>query len=370
MRTAVLAVFLAVPSLVRGGLAQASLAELQGTFAEQLRALGRDATPEKRKELAGKQRAALAEFLAKAQGEDRWNGRLMLADLSLAADDREGAKDALRGIEPAEAPALALLTSGAMADWLGDKELRERQVAAALAKPAPLPDRMAMARLLIARLHDPERAEKLFAQALAEAKDDEGKAFVRWHRADALRDREDLPENAAWEELDKLAKELPGTYWGGVARDRLAATRFAVGSPAPQFTVKTTDGADVTLAAMQGKVVVLSFWSAADPDSKPGFALLEKLRKEHGDALAVLGIALDPDAAAAKAAAAAAGASFPLVADGKGVQTDLALRWFVESPTIHVIGKDGKFVALNQHAGTEQARADLAETVSRAVRTN
>src|SRR5262249_55665837 len=149
------------------------------------------------------------------------------------------------------------LTAADLVSKVGDKPGREQLIAKALAKQAPLEERMAMARVLMTLLHEVERGEKIFSDALAAAGDDEARALVRWHRADALRTREDLPDNSYFDALDKLAQDLPNTYWGSVARDRSRASQWKLGSDATPFAVKTTEGTRVELTALRGRAVLL-----------------------------------------------------------------------------------------------------------------
>lgn len=356
-------------------LAQRSLAELQDQFTREARDLAArqqaDRDPAADERLAKARDELLADHIRRlrtfvastAAGDDRWNGRLMLADLLLAAGDRKGAAVPLQEIDGKQAPALLLVTAATMAQRLNLMDLRKAWVEAALAKEAPLADRLAMARLLITVLVEVEKGEALFAGALTQAKDDEQRAFVRWHRADAMRDREDLPENAAFDELGKLADELPNTYWGSVAKDRLRATMLRPGDAAIPVVTRTLDGGTFELTQQRGKVVLLTYWSVADRDMSALLELLRSLKQQHGDRLAVLMINLDRDQAAIGAFVAAQRLEFPVVGDGLGIQTDLALRWFVEGPTVQVIGPDGKVLGLGQHAGTKDARAELAELV-------
>lgn len=348
---------------------QRTLAAVQRAFGEQLRALHQgEYDGKKERDLLQRQVAELVAFVQhEAAGDDRWNARLMLADLRLGLGDRDGAGKALAELDPAAAPALVQMSAAAMAQHAGMTELRGKLVAAALARPADLPDQLAMARLLMTVLREVERGEAIFTAALQAAADDDARAAVRWHRADALRDREDLPDNASYEALAELAKDLPGTYYGSVARDRLAASQLTIGKDAIPFTAKTTTGTDVTLAGYQGRVLVLLFWSIADPDNEVTLRTLAALRKDHGDALAILGIALDGDCQAVATAATALGIDFPLVCDGRGVHADLALRWHVEMPALFVIGKNGKMAGLGLNAGTADGRRDVNDTITRAV---
>lgn len=360
-----------LPLLAAALPAQSTLAELQQRFVKESQALDASGAGagERRDALLARHTEELRTFVTSvAAGDDRWNGRLMLADLLLARRNREAAIAALRGIDGKQAPALLLATAATMAQHLGLKTLRDEWVAAARGKDAPLPDRLAMARMLMTVLQEIPAGEEIFAQALAAAADDEQRSFVRWHQADALRDREDLPENAAFEELEKLAKDLPATYWGGVAKDRLRASQLQPGDAAIDVSGATLAGAPFALADAKGKAVVLAFWSLGDRDLPALVAELKALRAAHGDALAVVAIALDRDVAAVKAAIPGLGFDAAHLVDGKGVQTDAALRWFVEGPTVHVVDATGKVGALGQHAGTDDARAGLRDAVAAAVK--
>ena len=347
--------------------AQATLADLQSTFrAEAQRQAASSATPAQRTELLNQQIAQLQKFLAEAKGDDRWNGRLMLAEMQLVGGSRKTAAETLKTIDSKEAGALLLTSAAAMAQHLNLRDVREAWLTAAVAKDAPVADRLAMARLLMTVLHEVERSETIFKDLLAKAPDDEQKAHVLWHRADAMRDREDLPDNAGFDELEKVAKELPATYWGSVAKDRLRATRLQRGEPAIEFRARTRKGEDWALADQRGKVVVLVFWSAADRDLPTLLALLADLEKQGKGPLAIVGINLDRDDAAIAAAVKLHKIDFPVVGEGKGIQTDAALRWMVEGPLVHVIDTAGNVEALGVHAGTADARAELMDAVARA----
>ncbi|MEO6594055.1 MAG: redoxin domain-containing protein [Planctomycetota bacterium] len=350
--------------------AQRTLAEIQRQFVEDLNKLGGgNPSREQRHELLGSHCKQLQSFLdSEARGDDRWNGRLMLADFQLARDDDAAAAVTLRSIDAKAAPALVLITAATMAQHLNLRESRDAWIDAALAKAAPLPERLAMARLLMLVLHEVERSEKLFSEALSGAPDDEQKALVRWHRADALRDREDLPDNTGFEELEKLANDLPKTYWGDVARDRLRATRLQVGDEAIAFRAKARSGADIHSTELLGKALVLAFWSATDMDTPMLVTTLRQLQKQFGPTLLVVGVCLDRDDAAIGAAVKQLDIDFPVVGNGKGIETDVALRWFVEGPVIQVVDKNGKVAGLGLHAGTADGRTELGEVVARACK--
>ncbi len=350
-----------------------TLHDVQRAFAEQrdrLYAGSAIPTREQELELLRRQTAELQAFVDhEAAGDDRWNGRLMLADLSLGLRDRPTAIAALRGLDPTVAPPLLLLTAADMAARLDQTELRDRLVDQALQRPAPLPERLAMARILMTLLREVARGDKIFADALAAATDDEQRALVRWHQCDAIREREDLPENSYFTALEQLAKDLPGTYHGSVAKDRCAASQFTIGAPANPFAVTTTEGTRVELQALKGRAVLLVFWSAGDAHGKAMVDHLQSLAKAHAADLLLLGVSIDPDPAEFRRACTALGATFLQVCDGRGWQAELALRYGVEAvPTLIAIDRNGAIAGLNLHVDTKDARDDLDTALQRALR--
>jgi len=347
--------------------AQQTLAELERTLRDEVQQLAASSpTPEQRDEQLQQHTARVRSFVEKtARGQDRWNGRLMLADLLLAGGDRDGAVAALGAIDQQDAAPMVLITAATMLQHLRQQDLRTAMIEAAVGRDAPLEERLAMARLLMTVLHEVARGEAIFTKALADAKDDEQRAFVRWHRADALRDREDLPENAGFDELEKLSKDLPDTYWGSVAKDRLRFTRLQVGDEAIHFRAETIDGKAFDSRA-DGKALVLAFYSAADFDTPRLIALLEDLQQRHQD-LRVVGVCLDRGKAEVADAARKLGIDFPVIGDGKGALNDVALRWFAEGPTVHVLDKQGRVAGLGLQTGTGFGRREFQEVVERVL---
>ncbi|HEB53338.1 MAG TPA: redoxin domain-containing protein, partial [bacterium] len=283
-------------------------------------------------------------------------------DFELDRRNRDAAIAALKGIDPMAAPALLLLEAATRAQFLRLPELRETMVQRALAKPAPLADQLEMAAILMSELAEVEAGEAIYSRLLAAADDDEQRARIRFWRADALRNREDLPENTGFEELEALARELPGTYWGGIARDRVRASKLRLGDPGIPFTAKPLAGEEVSLAALRGRPVVLAFWRTDGYGTEPLVTLLRDLRRRH-ETLAIVSICLDEDLAEVRRAVKSLGVDFPVVADGKGRRGEVPLRWFVEGEVVHVLDAEGRLVGMGLTAATNDGRRELRTVI-------
>lgn len=297
---------------------------------------------------------------------------MLLADLYLMQRQRDQAKEALQSIDVAEASPVLLLLAADLAMELRQQPLRDKFVQTAIKHAAqpktPLAERMEVGKILMTLLVEIDSGEKIFTDALAQATDDEARAHVRWYHCEAIREREDLPENSYYQVLEKLARDLPNTHYGSIAKDRGTASQFAIGAAAIPFQAKTTDGKELTLQSLRGKPVVLAFWSAADERAQPLVDKLNELRSQQPD-LFVLGISMDDDPAAFEKACKTLGASFPQTCDGDGFATELALRYHVETaPTLIVLDRHGRIAGLNLHIDTRDARDQLRAALERAER--
>ncbi len=86
-------------------------------------------------------------------------------------------------------------------------------------------------------------------------------------------------EQAAEEDLDaQYAKDL-----------------LAKGTAAPNFTLKTPDGKDVSLKDFQGKYVVLDFWASWCPDCRKDAPEVKALWEKYGDKVAFVGVSFDTE---------------------------------------------------------------------------
>src|SRR5690606_989662 len=131
-----------------------TLADLRQQLAEKFRAAQQQENPRKALENAlAEQARELASFLQhEAKGEDVHNARLMLVETFLNLGEREKAVATLEAIDAGKAPALALAVSAQFAEVLGLDAKRKAWIDAALAKPAPFDERMALGMHLLTAL--------------------------------------------------------------------------------------------------------------------------------------------------------------------------------------------------------------------------
>ena len=66
---------------------------------------------------------------------------------------------------------------------------------------------------------------------------------------------------------------------------------------APEFTLRDLAGAEVSLAALRGRPVVIDFWATWCAPCERQVPVLNAFHDKHGDRIPVLGIAVDADGA-------------------------------------------------------------------------
>ncbi len=133
--------------------------------------------------------------------------------------------------------------------------------------------------------------------------------------------------------------------------------------PAP-FTLQytATDGTQVDLAKMRGKVVLVDFWATwCGPCRGEVPNVVAAYQKYHDQGFEVLGVSLDQDLNELTTFTNGNGMVWPQYFDGKGWSNDIASANGVNSiPAMWLIGKDGVLI-------TKNAREDLDGDVSRAL---
>jgi peroxiredoxin len=111
----------------------------------------------------------------------------------------------------------------------------------------------------------------------------------------------------------------------------------------PEFNGRTADGRTLSLASLQGKVIVLNFWATWCKECLEEMPAFEQLhRKFSGQGLTVWGINSREGTSAIQKYGKALGLTFTLIVDSKGEIN--SAYGVVGLPTTFLIGRDGRAV--------------------------
>jgi peroxiredoxin len=156
---------------------------------------------------------------------------------------------------------------------------------------------------------------------------------------------------AGWAEMAELLRKLD-------------LSTYPRATKPPEFTGRTTDGRTVSLASLQGKVVILNFWAtwcAECLEEMPAFEQLH--RKFAGQGLTVIGINAREGTSAIQKYGKELGLTFPLILDSKGEIN--STYGVVGLPTTFLIGRDGQAVA--RGVGPREWTSAPARTIIQAL---
>lgn len=117
-----------------------------------------------------------------------------------------------------------------------------------------------------------------------------------------------------------------------------------VGNPAPDFQLEDTEGNQVSLADLRGKVVMVNFWATWCPPCKEEMPSMEKLHEAMaGDDFVMLAVNAEENGrTVVPAFLEKTPYNFPILYDDKGVVQKL--YGVYKFPETFVIGKDGVVV--------------------------
>ena len=142
----------------------------------------------------------------------------------------------------------------------------------------------------------------------------------------------------------------------GVAEAAFDGPVIKVGAPAPSFRLQTPEGEWVSSEDLRGKVTVLTFWASWCPRCRLLKDGLAGLAVEMGDRpLAIVGInAWERDPEAPRTFLKQHPAAYPVLLEGDPVAEAFGVP---RLPGLYVIGKDGRFLAVDDGVGTSDLDA-------------
>jgi thiol-disulfide isomerase/thioredoxin len=144
--------------------------------------------------------------------------------------------------------------------------------------------------------------------------------------------------------LEDLMK-APDQNLADAARRRLLKAEM-IGKPVDiRFTA--TDGSTVDTQALRGKVVLIDFWASWCPDCIREMPTVRKAYQKYKDkGLTILGISLDKDEQALSNFVAKKLIPWPQDFDGKGWETELAMKYGVSAiPEMWLINQEGAVIS-------------------------
>jgi peroxiredoxin len=94
------------------------------------------------------------------------------------------------------------------------------------------------------------------------------------------------------------------------------AASLQAGAPAPAFELNSNSGKPVSLADLKGQIVLVNFWASWCGPCRQEMPILEQLNHQYrSKGVALIGVNVEPDSAAATAWLKATPVSFPILYD-------------------------------------------------------
>lgn len=131
--------------------------------------------------------------------------------------------------------------------------------------------------------------------------------FLLNKRFDQNRIFDDVQDFSLYEMVDTiLFAKYPQNRWvtdlhervlrsrGIIEKEKKSGQRLSPGMPAPDFTLLSTEGKEISLSSFSGKVTILHFWSSTDSRCRlENSKLVETYKKYHSQGLTIISVSLD-----------------------------------------------------------------------------
>jgi cytochrome c biogenesis protein CcmG/thiol:disulfide interchange protein DsbE len=135
----------------------------------------------------------------------------------------------------------------------------------------------------------------------------------------------------------------------------------AVGYPAPDFTLPTVAGSDITLSELRGMPVVLNFWATWCPPCRAELPELQAASEKYAGQIAIIGVNQAEPPAAVQAFAGKLGLAFEIPLD---TEAKVSHTYGVRSlPTTFFIDRQGVIRQIQIGPVTEATLTQLLRSI-------
>jgi len=138
------------------------------------------------------------------------------------------------------------------------------------------------------------------------------------------------------------------------------------GAPAPAFQLNSNSGKPLSLASLRGQIVLVNFWASWCGPCRKEMPILEQLNRQYrSKGVALVGVNVEPDSAAATNWLKATPVSFPILYD---VDSKVSKLYQVEGmPNTVILDRKGnvRYIHRGYSAGAENEYLDQIRALIR-----
>ena len=136
------------------------------------------------------------------------------------------------------------------------------------------------------------------------------------------------------------------------------AAAATASEPAPDFTLETLDGAQLSLASLRGKPVLVDFWATWCGPCEETIPVLIEFQRKYADRVHVLGVSVDWERELVAPYAREMGMNYPVLYGDDALAIDYGAPGF---PTLFVVDAQGRIASA--HVGVMTLK-ELEESVA------
>ena len=165
-------------------------------------------------------------------------------------------------------------------------------------------------------------------------------------------------DKEGWEVVRPFAEEY-GVNYPLLLDDGIVSEEYG---NAPDFTLPTMDGDDLTLSDLRGKVVVLNFWATWCAPCRYEIPYFIRLQEKYREDVAFVGISVDKEGwEVVRPFAEEYGVNYPLLLDDGIVSEEYGGAYVL--PTTFVLDRDGNIVVFAPGMVHEEDLTEVLEMV-------